>query len=120
MRTFMDDMLETMYETNGIGLSAVQVGRMERIVTMDVHHGSSRYPDEETDENHAPYFMVNPEIVDSTEETHSFEEGCLSFPGQYGEVTRPERSHDTLPGLSRERANHPLHRLGGNLCATRD
>lgn len=89
-RAFLDDMLETMYATNGIGLSAVQVGVMKRIVTMDIHHGSDRYPDKTSDNEHSPYFMVNPEVIEHTEETYVFEEGCLSFPGQYGDVTRPK------------------------------
>lgn len=89
IQRFMDDMLETMYETGGIGLAAVQVGVHKRILVMDVGHGSSRYPDSQTGES-SPLFMVNPEIVTCSEEQNTYDEGCLSFPGQYAEVVRPK------------------------------
>ncbi|NDF12897.1 MAG: peptide deformylase [Proteobacteria bacterium] len=90
IQRFMDDMLETMYATGGIGLAAVQVGVHKRILVMDVDHGSSRYPDSQKGE-HNPLFLINPEIVSESEEKNTYDEGCLSFPGQYAEVVRPKR-----------------------------
>ena len=71
-----DDMLETMYEANGVGLAAPQVGILKRLVVIDVG-----------DEN-GPYIMINPEIVETSGE-QTGDEGCLSLPGKAGCVTRP-------------------------------
>ncbi len=78
---FMDDMLETMYGSNGVGLAAPQVGVTRRIIVADVSREN---------ENPNPVKMANPKIVWSSEEKAFVEEGCLSFPDQYAEVTRPE------------------------------
>ena len=80
LRRFLDDMLETMYESNGCGLAAPQVGVSQRIVVIDIAH---------EDEEPQPIYMVNPEIVWKSEETKVCEEGCLSVPGQRAEVERP-------------------------------
>ena len=80
VRTLMDDMLETMYDEPGIGLSAIQVGVPQRIVVVDVAG---------QDEERAPLRMVNPEIVWYSDDQAVFEEGCLSLPDHYAEVTRP-------------------------------
>ncbi len=80
VRKFLDDMLETMYECNGCGLAAPQVGVLKRIVVVDVAH---------EDEDPAPIYMVNPEIIWLAEEKKVCEEGCLSLPGQRAEVERP-------------------------------
>ena len=79
MRRLIDDMLETMYDAPGIGLSAPQVNVAKRVITVDVSKDRS-----------APLALVNPEIrwVDGEMET---EEGCLSVPGVYELVKRPER-----------------------------
>ncbi|MGQ9365545.1 peptide deformylase [Azospirillum sp. ST 5-10] len=77
----MDDMLETMYDANGIGLAAPQVGVLERVIVVDVH---------ERDEPPSPLQMANPEIVWSSDEIVPCEEGCLSIPDQYAEVMRPK------------------------------
>lgn len=91
-RTLMNDMLETMYAMNGIGLAAIQVGVPRRILVMDIEWGSSRYPQEEGQEpKRKPLFLINPEILAESEEKNTYEEGCLSFPGQYADVTRPRR-----------------------------
>lgn len=75
IRDLIEDMLETMYEANGVGLAAPQVGILKRIVVIDV-----------TGED--PYILINPRIVEmSGEQTGS--EGCLSVPGKAGIVTRP-------------------------------
>lgn len=75
IKDLIEDMLETMYEANGVGLAAPQVGILKRIVVIDV-----------TGED--PYILINPRIVESSgEQTGS--EGCLSVPGKAGIVTRP-------------------------------
>ena len=87
-RALMDDMLETMYEHKGIGLAAVQVGVHKRVIVVDVGAGS-RYEDSKDYESD-PLFLVNPEIVASSQEGRDYEEGCLSFPGQFSTVRRPD------------------------------
>ncbi len=95
LRKFMDDMLETMYHEEGIGLAAVQVGVHKRILVMDLSDSKQRY--EETEEKSCgvdiskPFFLVNPEIIELSEEENIYEEGCLSFPEQRALVTRPKR-----------------------------
>ncbi|MEZ3426160.1 MAG: peptide deformylase [Lachnospiraceae bacterium] len=75
-RELIEDMLDTMYEADGVGLAAPQVGVLKRIVVIDV-----------TGEN--PYVMINPRIVETSGE-QTGQEGCLSVPGKYGIVTRPD------------------------------
>src|SRR5665213_2065597 len=82
LRALMDDMLETMYAAPGIGLAAIQVGVPKRVIVMDIAR-----PEEEP----APRFFVNPEILWASEETAPYEEGCLSVPEIYDEVERPSR-----------------------------
>lgn len=77
----MDDMVETMYAANGIGLAAPQVGVLERVIVIDIH---------EKGEPPNPIRLANPEIVWSSDEKRLYEEGCLSVPEQYSEVTRPK------------------------------
>ena len=77
--TLIDDMFETMYDANGVGLAAPQVGVLRRIVVIDV-------PTEEGESN--PIVLVNPEIIESDGE-QTGAEGCLSLPGLQGDVTRP-------------------------------
>ncbi len=74
----IEDMLDTMYDAGGVGLAAPQVGILKRIVVIDVD------PEEVN-----PFVMINPEILEVSEETQTGEEGCLSLPGQSGVVTRP-------------------------------
>jgi peptide deformylase len=82
-RRFMDEMLKTMYEAPGIGLAAIQVGEKRRIITIDVAR---------EEEPRTPLFLVNPEIVWSSEDERStYEEGCLSIPDYYAEVERPAK-----------------------------
>ena len=75
IRTLAEDMLETMYDANGVGLAAPQVGILKRIVVIDT-----------TGED--PYVLINPRIVESSGE-QTGQEGCLSVPGKFGIVTRP-------------------------------
>lgn len=93
IRKLCDDMLETMYASKGIGLAAVQVGVMKRVIVVDVEWGSSRYDDEgstqDTIKNAKPLKLINPEIIESSDELSSYNEGCLSFPDQYSDVKRP-------------------------------
>ena len=81
-RRLAEDMLETMYDAPGIGLAAIQIGVPKRVIVMDIAG-----PDEEK----APRYFVNPEIVWSSEDTAPYEEGCLSIPDIYDEVERPAR-----------------------------
>ena len=74
IQTLINDMLETMYDANGVGLAAPQVGILRRIVVIDVGDG--------------PIVMINPTIVETSGE-QTGDEGCLSVPGKAGEVTRP-------------------------------
>ncbi|SNT72936.1 peptide deformylase [Paracoccus seriniphilus] len=76
-----DDMLATMYEAPGVGLAAPQIGILKRIFVMD----ANRDPEAERQ----PMVLINPEISWSSEEQNSYDEGCLSIPDQYAEVTRP-------------------------------
>jgi peptide deformylase len=80
LRALMDDMLETMYAAPGIGLAAVQIGVARRVIVMDLAREG---------EDKQPRFFVNPEILWSSEELISCEEGCLSIPEIYDEVERP-------------------------------
>lgn len=81
LRKFMDDMLDTMYNEQGIGLAAVQVGVLKRVIVIDL----------QIDENSKPYYIVNPEIIERSDEENNYEEGCLSFPGQKAIVKRPKK-----------------------------
>ena len=78
MQQLVKDMLETMYETGGVGLAAPQVGILKRIVVIDV-----------TEEQNQPIVLVNPEITAQDGE-QTGNEGCLSVPGKCGLVTRPQ------------------------------
>lgn len=81
-RRLMDGMLDAMHAANGVGLAAPQVGVLKRIIVVD-----TAGPDEDPQ----PYRMANPEIIWVSDDTVCREEGCLSLPEQYAEVTRPER-----------------------------
>jgi peptide deformylase len=81
--TFMDDMLESMYKGHGIGLAANQVGSLDRLITVDVSEARN---------GSKALLMANPEIIwHDPEATFTYNEGCLSIPDQYAEVTRPKR-----------------------------
>jgi peptide deformylase len=86
IRALMDDMLETMYDAPGIGLAAIQIGVPLRIIVMDLAG-----KDEEGNEQRAPRYLVNPEIIWASDEKKVWEEGCLSVPEIYDEVERPDR-----------------------------
>ena len=78
IRQLAEDMLETMYDANGVGLAAPQVGVLRRLVVIDIDDGSG------------PLVLINPEII-SEEGEKQWREGCLSVPGKYGYVNRPEK-----------------------------
>jgi peptide deformylase len=80
-RRLMDDMLETMYAAPGIGLAAPQVGKPVRVIVVDVAN---------EDEDPHPYRMVNPEIVEASQEMRVTNEGCLSVPDFYADVERAD------------------------------
>jgi peptide deformylase len=80
VRALVNDMFETMYEAPGVGLAAIQVGMPKRIVTADIA---------KKDEEKKPQVFLNPEIVWSSDEKATYEEGCLSIPEYYEEVERP-------------------------------
>jgi peptide deformylase len=85
VRALMDDMLETMYDAPGIGLAAIQIAVMKRVLVIDV----AKRGDEASSAE--PICVANPEILWASEETASYEEGCLSIPEYYEEVVRPAR-----------------------------
>ena len=79
-KKLMDDMLETMYAAPGIGLAAIQVGILKRLVVIDISKG---------EEEKKPIFLINPQIIHRSKKTSIYEEGCLSLPGQFAEIERP-------------------------------
>ncbi len=84
LQTLMDDMLETMYNAPGIGLAAIQVGVPKRVIVIDLSRDG---------EEKSPMYFVNPEIVSSSNNDATYEEGCLSVPGQFAEIDRPDKCH---------------------------
>jgi len=84
LQTLMDDMLETMYAAPGIGLAAIQVGIPKRVIVLDIKQ-------KEGQKN--PICLVNPEIIEKSKNNSTYEEGCLSVPGQFAEIDRPDKCH---------------------------
>jgi len=82
-RKLMDDMLETMYDAPGIGLAAIQIGVPKRVIVIDLSR----------DEKKSPLYFVNPKIIKKSDTDSTYEEGCLSVPGQFAEVDRPDKCH---------------------------
>ena len=120
VRRLADDMLQTMYEAPGIGLAAPQVGVLTRMLVMDCANTSSgETPD--------PLCLINPKIVDATEETREYEEGCLSLPQVFAPVTRPASvrvRYQDAEGVDHERdfeglwaicVQHEIDHLDGKL-----
>lgn len=81
LRNLADDMLATMYDAPGIGLAAPQIGVLSRLIVMDCVKEEGEKP--------RPLIMFNPQIIASSDEQNTYEEGCLSIPEQYADVTRP-------------------------------
>jgi peptide deformylase len=87
LRKLIDDMFDTMYAAPGIGLAAVQVGVPKRLLVIDLQE-----PEEEGGEPiRDPRVFINPEVLEASETTKPYQEGCLSVPDQYAEVLRPDR-----------------------------
>jgi peptide deformylase len=81
-RELMNDMLETMYAANGIGLAAIQIGVPKRIIVMDLSKEENKK---------LPMYFVNPLIIKKNEEKTIYEEGCLSVPNQFAEIQRSSK-----------------------------
>ncbi len=82
LQKLMDDMLETMYAAPGIGLAAIQVGVPKRVIVLDIAP---------KDGPRNPMYFINPEIIIKSETNSTYEEGCLSVPGQFAEIDRPDK-----------------------------
>ena len=114
-----EDMLQTMYHAPGVGLAAPQVGVLSRLFVMDCVKEDGEAP--------RPMVLINPEIIAMSEEVNTYEEGCLSIPENYAEVTRPKRvamrwtgldgkvHEDEFDGLWATCAQHELDHLNGKL-----
>jgi len=81
LQKLMDDMFETMYAAPGIGLAAIQVGIPKRVIVLDISRN---------DEPKNPMYFINPEILNKSKNHCIYEEGCLSVPGQFAEINRPD------------------------------
>lgn len=120
VKTLARDMLETMYDAPGVGLAAVQVGELLRLVVLDI-------ADEDEGERRRPLVMVNPEIVTRGEELRMHEEGCLSIPDVRIEIERPatvtvryldldgKRHELKAKGLLATAIQHEIDHLDGRL-----
>ena len=82
IQNLMDDMLATMYEAPGIGLAAVQIGILKRVIVMDLSKDS---------EKKKPMYFINPEITWKSKVNSAYEEGCLSIPNQFAKIDRPDK-----------------------------
>lgn len=120
LRQLADDMLETMYAAPGIGLAAPQVGDLRRLIVLDCVKQDEDLPPR-------PLIMFNPQVVASSDETNVYEEGCLSIPEQYAEVTRPSEvevawldrdgnaQQEVFDGLWATCVQHEIDHLDGKL-----
>lgn len=118
LRKLATDMLETMYDAPGIGLAAPQVGVLERVFVMDVA-GKEIAPE--------PRVLINPRVTWESDEENIHEEGCLSIPGIYEEITRPAvirmafqdldgvEIEEEFEGIAATCAQHELDHLNGTL-----
>jgi peptide deformylase len=119
IRSVARDMLETMYDAPGVGLAAPQVGVMQRLFVMDCIKDPEATP--------RPMVLVNPEVTWTSEDLNVYEEGCLSIPEQYAEVTRPasvrvkwtgldgQEQEELFSGLWATCAQHEIDHLDGKL-----
>lgn len=100
LRQLMKNMVTTMYASEGVGLAAVQVGVLKRVLVMDIdyktddhhHHHNHDHCGGVHVKNENPRFFVNPEIIQLSQDTCPYNEGCLSFPGVRTEVIRPSKA----------------------------
>ncbi|MEZ5691287.1 MAG: peptide deformylase [Rickettsiales bacterium] len=86
IRALVSDMFDTMYYERGIGLAAVQIGVLKRILVADVEWKEDNNHKADIGEQHV---LINPEIISDSGDEHNFKEGCLSFPEQFADVVRP-------------------------------
>ena len=95
LQILMNDMLETMYAAPGIGLAAIQVGVPKRVIVLDIgwRDKPESTNDEKQEERKNPMYFVNPEIITKSTNNSTYEEGCLSVPGQFAEIDRPDKCH---------------------------
>ena len=119
IRAAADDMLETMYDAPGVGLAAPQIGLLKRLFVMDCVKDPETKP--------RPMVLMNPEIIWASDDRKIYEEGCLSIPEQYAEVTRPSEvkvrwlgldgalHEDHFVGLWATCAQHEMDHLDGKL-----
>jgi peptide deformylase len=119
VRALGRDMLETMYNAPGIGLAAPQVGVMQRVIVMDCVKDPELIA--------RPMVLLNPEVIWSSEEVNTYDEGCLSIPDQYADVTRPKivtvrwmdlegaQHEETFDGLWSTCVQHEIDHLNGKL-----
>jgi len=82
IRVLMNDMLETMYNAPGIGLAAIQIGVPKKVIVIDLSRDN---------EKRTPLHFINPQIITNSKNEVSYEEGCLSVPGQFAEINRPNK-----------------------------
>lgn len=118
VRKLTADMFDTMYAERGIGLAAVQVGVLKRLLVADVTWRDDEGPGEQ-------HVLINPEIVETAADPHTYKEGCLSFPDQFAEVTRPKgvrvryldvtgkQQEKTFDGLLATCIQHEIDHLNG-------
>jgi len=119
LRVLADDMLATMYDAPGVGLAAPQVGVLDRLIVVDCVKDDSAPP--------RPIVMFNPEIVASSDQVNTYEEGCLSIPEQFADVTRPaevdvtwidrdgKEQRESFGGLWATCVQHEIDHLDGKL-----
>ncbi|MFP7569778.1 peptide deformylase [Marivita sp. S2033] len=119
LRALADDMLETMYDAPGIGLAAPQVGVLSRLIVLDCEKDEDAAP--------RPLVMFNPEILLASDDPNVYEEGCLSIPDQFAEVTRPDAvkvawidqngnpQEEEFDGLWATCVQHEIDHLNGKL-----
>lgn len=119
LRVLGDDMLATMYDAPGIGLAAPQVGVLSRVIVLDCVKEEGEAP--------RPLLMFNPEIVASSDDLNTYEEGCLSIPEQFADVTRPaevevrwldrdgKEQQEAFDGLWATCVQHEIDHLDGKL-----
>ncbi|MFM2389287.1 MAG: Peptide deformylase [Pseudomonadota bacterium] len=119
VRVLGGDMLATMYAAPGIGLAAPQVGVLQRVIVMDCVKDPEVAP--------RPMVLLNPEVIWASEEVNTYDEGCLSIPDQYADVTRPKvvtvrwmdldgkTQEETFDGLWATCVQHEIDHLNGKL-----
>ena len=122
-RAFVQDMIDTMYAAHGIGLAAIQVGVDQRILVIDLQEEK----DEDDKPIKAPKAYINPEVLSVSDETSTYNEGCLSIPEQYADVQRPAScrvrwqdetgaaQEEELTGLLATCMQHEIDHLNGVL-----